>query len=197
MTTGASAASCRISRPSTSRCQIDLRPYSRLPRIQANGLYPFGDSNFEAVLNAEFVDFVRSINSGGPRDIDAAGNYAPPIDPAGVRLNLAPELRYSYRGPGYFFEPAVGYDFTQYDCTIRRSGLPNNPTRALPYRAGRHRLVFEREAGSHGQRTQTLEPRHGLQLRALSQPGRAAGVRLRPARPQPDRTVPHQPLRRL
>jgi LPS-assembly protein len=137
----------------------DQRPYSRLPRIQANGLYPIGDSHFELILDSEAVDFVRTINPDGPRRVDGDGNILPAVNPSGFRLNLSPEIRYSYRGPGYFFEPAVGFDFTQYDLHDAGAGLPSAPTRALPYARLDAGLVFEREAGSHGQRTQTLEPR--------------------------------------
>ncbi|MGH8335389.1 MAG: LPS-assembly protein LptD, partial [Gammaproteobacteria bacterium] len=77
----------------------------------------------------------------------------------GVRFNVAPELRWSSRGPGYFFEPAVGYDFTQYDLKDAAIGTSSTPTRTLPYARLDTGLVFERDAGSHGQRTQTLEPR--------------------------------------
>ena len=117
------------------------RPYSRVPRIQASALYPIANSNFEFAFDSEAVNFLRE-----------AG-------PTGVRLHLSPEIRWSSRGPGYFFEPAVGYDFTQYDLHDAGLGLPNTPTRSLPYARLDTGLVFERNAGSLGQRTQTLEPR--------------------------------------
>jgi LPS-assembly protein len=119
----------------------DERPYSRVPRIQANALWPILQSQFEFALDSEAVNFVRETG------------------PTGVRLNVAPELRWSDRGPGYFFEPAVGYDFTQYDLKNAAAGTPSTPTRTLPYARLDAGLVFERDAGSQGQRTQTLEPR--------------------------------------
>jgi len=122
----------------------DERPYSRVPRIQANALWPVDGTHFELALDSEIVNFLREIG------------------PTGVRVNVAPELRWSARGPGYFFEPAVGYDFTQYDLQNADAGgpnLPSTPTRELPYARLDTGLVFEREAGSQGQRTQTLEPR--------------------------------------
>jgi LPS-assembly protein len=118
-----------------------LRPYSRVPRIQANALYPIDDTHFEFALDSEAVNFLRDVG------------------PTGLRLNLAPEMRFSYRGPGYFFEPAVGYDFTQYDLQNVAAGEPASPTRALPYAHLDMGLVFDRDAGAQGQRTQTLEPR--------------------------------------
>jgi LPS-assembly protein len=117
------------------------RPYSRVPRIQASALYPIDNSNFEFAFDSEAVNFLRGVG------------------PTGVRLNLSPEIRWSSRGPGYFFEPAVGYDFTQYDLQDPGLGLPSTPTRSLPYARLDTGLVFERAAGAQGQRTQTLEPR--------------------------------------
>ncbi len=128
------------------------RPYTRLPRIEANGLYPLFN-HFEFALDSEAVYFVRSIS---PTDPEANSGLA---NPTGLRVNLAPEIRYSYRGPGYFFEPAIGYDFTQYALQDPGYNLPSAPTRALPYARLDAGLVFERSAGAQGQRTQTLEPR--------------------------------------
>ena len=119
----------------------DERPYSRVPRIQANALWPVANSRLEFALDTEAVNFVREIG------------------PTGARVNVAPELRWSTRGLGYFFEPAIGYDFTQYDLRDAAAGASSTPTRALPYARVDAGLVFERDAGSQGQRTQTLEPR--------------------------------------
>ena len=122
----------------------DARPYSRVPRVQAEALWPIMNSHFEFSLNGEAVNFLREVG------------------PTGVRLNLAPELRWSSRGSGYFFEPAIGYDFTQYDLKDAAAigiGAPSTPTRALPYARVDTGLVFTRDTGARGQRTQTLEPR--------------------------------------
>jgi LPS-assembly protein len=122
----------------------DERPYSRVPRIQANALWPVPGTSVELALDSEIVNFLREIG------------------PTGVRINAAPEIRWSSRGPGYFFDPAIGYDFTQYDLKNAAAigiGAPSTPTRALPYARVDAGLVFAREAGSQGQRTQTLEPR--------------------------------------
>jgi LPS-assembly protein len=135
---------CTPGTASTIPAFCDQRPYSRVPRIQANALWPMPDSPIEFALDSEIVNFVREVG------------------PTGVRFNVAPEIRWSSRGPGYFFEPAIGYDFTQYDLKNAAAGGLNRsstPTRALPYARVDAGLVFEREAGSRGQRTQTLEPR--------------------------------------
>lgn len=119
----------------------DNRPYSRVPRIQAEGLFPVLNSQLELALEAEATNFLRK--SG----------------PTGVRLDVSPELHFSTRGPGYFFAPAVGYHLTQYDLQDAAPGNPSTPTRTLPYARVDAGLVFERDAGTSGQRTQTLEPR--------------------------------------
>ena len=126
----------------TANC--DERPYSRVPRIQGTALWPVPDTHFELALESEFVNFLREVG------------------PTGVRFNVSPEVRWSVREPGYFFEPAVGYDFTAYDLKNADAiglGAPSSPTRSLPYARLDAGLVFDRDAGSQGQRTQTLEPR--------------------------------------
>jgi LPS-assembly protein len=128
----------------TSPALCDQRPYSRVPRIQADALWPILNSHFEFALDSEAVNFLREVG------------------PTGMRLNVAPEIRWSNRGSGYFFEPAVGYDFTQYDLKNAAAigiGAPSTPSRTLPFARVDAGLVFTRDAGSQGQRTQTLEPR--------------------------------------
>jgi LPS-assembly protein len=117
------------------------RPYSRVPRIQAAGLFPLLGGHLEFALDGEATNFLREVG------------------PTGVRLDVSPEIRWSSRSSGYFFEPAVGYHFTQYDLENATLGEPSTPTRTLPYARLDTGLVFERDAGSVGQRTQTLEPR--------------------------------------
>jgi LPS-assembly protein len=124
------------------------RPYSRVPRVEAEGLIPIANSPLEFALDAEVTNFLREVG------------------PTGVRATLQPELRWSTRGPGYFFEPAIGYYFTQYDLEnadaldpLNPQREPSTPTRALPYGRIDTGLLFERDSGSSGQRSQTLEPR--------------------------------------
>jgi LPS-assembly protein len=117
------------------------RPYSRVPRVEAFARWPILDSKFELLLSSEATNFVRDVG------------------PAGVRMDLSPEIRWSNRTAGYFFEPAVGYHYTQYDLQNASFGDPSTPTRTVPYGRLDTGLIFERDAGSRGQFTQTLEPR--------------------------------------
>jgi LPS-assembly protein len=126
------------------------RPYSRVPRIEAEGFWPVLNSRLEFALNAEATNFLRERIPDAPAVVST---------PTGVRLDVSPELRWSDRGAGYFIEPAVGYHFTQYDLQNAGMGLPSTPSRTLPYARLDAGLVFERDTGSVGQRTQTLEPR--------------------------------------
>jgi LPS-assembly protein len=135
------------------------RPYSSVPRIVAEGLWPVAGSNLEFAVNSEAVNFVRK-NIDDVFLVTPGGAEQQPLpSPTGVRVDVSPELRWSERGAGYFFEPAAGYHFTQYDLQNAGAGLPSTPTRTLPYARLDAGLVFERTAGSNGQRTQTLEPR--------------------------------------
>jgi LPS-assembly protein len=117
------------------------RPYSRVPRIEAYGLWPLFNSRFVVALDSEVTNFLREVG------------------PAGVRIDLSPELRWSARSASYFFEPAVGYHYIQYDLQNAAYGDPSTPTLTLPYGRLDTGLIFERDAGAQGQRTQTLEPR--------------------------------------
>ena len=135
---------CAVVTAASVPALCDQRPYSRVPRIEADALWPVPGTPVELALGSEIVNFVREVG------------------PTGVRFNAAPEIRWSSRGPGYFFEPAIGYDFTQYDLKNAAADGPNassTPTRKLPFARVDTGLVFERNAGSQGQRTLTLEPR--------------------------------------
>jgi LPS-assembly protein len=117
------------------------RPYSRVPRLNAEGLFPLGNTNFEFDLNTEAVNFLRDVG------------------PSGVRVDVSPELRWSNRTSSYFFVPAVGWHLTQYSLQDANPGAPSAPFRSVPYGTVDTGLIFERDSGSDNQRTQTLEPR--------------------------------------
>ena len=124
------------------------RPYSRVPRVQAEGLLPLLNSPLELAFDGEATNFMRNVGV------------------TGVRVIAQPEIRWSSRAAGYFFEPAIGYNFTQYElqnADLNNPASPTHepaaPTRALPYGRLDMGLVFERDSGASGQRSQTLEPR--------------------------------------
>jgi LPS-assembly protein len=116
------------------------RPYSRVPRIDAHGLFPVV-GGLELAVSSEVTNFIREVGPGG------------------VRADFSPELRWDVRTAGYFFEPIVGYHVTQYDLQNAESGDPSTPSRTLPWASLDTGLVFDRDAGANGQRIMTLEPR--------------------------------------
>jgi LPS-assembly protein len=91
------------------------RPYSRVPRVDAQGLWPLG-SGFEFSLASEAVNFLRDVG------------------PSGIRLDLAPELRWSLRSAGYFLEPSSAGASRSTSFRMRRPGIPARPRARSPTR---------------------------------------------------------------
>jgi LPS-assembly protein len=119
------------------------RPYSRLPRLVANGDFGWGPGDILRYgFDSELVNFHRS-------DSDT-----------GWRLDAMPTLGLEIEGPGYFLRPSAGWRHTQYELDEREApGADRSFDRSLPIASFDAGLVFERPAGSHGQRRLTLEPR--------------------------------------
>ena len=118
-----------------------LRPYSRVPDVTARALWPIAGTGWEFALHSEAVDFLRNVGT------------------TGLRLNLAPELRWERRTAGYFFVPAVGWHLTQYDLNHAAPGNPSSPSLSLPFARLDTGLIFERDDPANGHPEQTLEPR--------------------------------------
>jgi LPS-assembly protein len=74
-------------------------------------------------------------------------------------MDMAPRVGFDWSAPGYFVRPSAGYRYTQYGLKDQAPGTDDSPTRSLPVASLDAGLVFERAAGSHGQRRMTLEPR--------------------------------------
>ena len=140
-------------------------------------------------------------------------NFERNVGVTGWRMDVAPRVGFDWSAPGFFVRPSAGYRYTQYSLKDAVPGTDESPTRSLPLASLDAGLVFERTAGSHGQRRMTLEPRalylyapfreqSNLPLfdtgPARSEPGAAVprqslrGRRSRQRR-QPDRLRPHQP----
>ena len=120
----------------------DYRPYARRPRLLANGDFTLGPADIlHYGIDTEIVDFDRGFGV------------------TGWRMNARPHAMLDFSGPGWFVRPAVAYDFTQYLLQDTAVGQDANPTRALPTVSLDTGLTFERQVGTSGQRTLTLEPR--------------------------------------
>ena len=118
------------------------RPYSEVPRAYAQATW----KNLAGVpLEYGF-------------DSEASG-FARNVGVEGWRLHVMPRAALDFQGPGYFLRPAVAYDVTQYQLDNTSPGEDRAPGRAAPVFSLDGGLLFERGAGSRGQRRVTLEPR--------------------------------------
>jgi len=122
---------------------VDDRPYARTPRVLGSGGWATGTSlgAIDYGFDAELVNFER--NTGV----------------TGWRMDAAPRVGLDWSAPGYFVRPSVGFRYTQYSLDDNTPGTDATPTRSLPFASLDAGLVFERQAGSRGQRRMTLEPR--------------------------------------
>ena len=153
------------------------RPYSRLPQLAFTGLWPM-PGGFEASLDAETVWFER--NAGV----------------TGLRADATPQIAWALRGPGYHFEPSAAFRATAYELSDTAPGADESPDRSAPILSLDTGLVFEREAGEHGQFVHTLEPRLRYNWIPFRDQDDLPLVRHGAAGPQPRAALPHQPLRR-
>jgi len=120
----------------------DEEPYQRLPQLLASGYWPGRWLGLDYRLDAELVNFDRSVGV------------------TGWRMNVAPEVQLSIARPGWFITPAVAVDYTSYKLSNTLAGQPDNPERLLPIASVDMGLVLERLMRSNGsQRLQTIEPR--------------------------------------
>jgi LPS-assembly protein len=117
----------------------DERPYERVPQFLLNGRW--GGERFTFESTNELVLFDRNVGVTGWR-LDAIEE---------VGLNLARS--------GMFLKPTVALRHTDYWLSNQPTGTEERLTRTLPIASLDAGLVFERSAGSSGQRIQTLEPR--------------------------------------
>jgi LPS-assembly protein len=120
---------------------VDDRPYARTPRILASGDWAAGLGAIDYGFDAEVVNFER--NTGV----------------TGWRMDVAPRFGFDWSAPGFFVRPSGGFRYTQYSLEDNTPGTDSTPTRSLPFASLDAGLVFERQAGSRGQRRVTLEPR--------------------------------------
>jgi LPS-assembly protein len=121
---------------------LDQRPYARVPDVTLNTDFGWGPGDLVRYgFESEAADFQRS--SGV----------------TGWRYDFYPTASLNLVGPGYFVRPAIGYRATQYQLANTVPGEPASPSRMLPIGSFDTGLELERAAGSHDQRTITLEPR--------------------------------------
>jgi LPS-assembly protein len=118
------------------------QPYQRLPQLLASGYWPDRWLGIDYRLDAEIVNFDRSVGV------------------TGWRMNVAPAAQLSIARPGWFITPAVAVDYTSYRLNDTAVGQSDSPDRLLPISSIDLGLVLERSMQNNGsQRLQTIEPR--------------------------------------
>ena len=118
---------------------VTNRPYNRLPRFTFD-TDPYAlQGDLLTPVHFEWVSF--------DRDDSVTGN----------RSHFVPSLGIRSANSWYFFQPELQLAFTDYQLENNPDG--NSLNRTLPTLSVDSGLIFERDAGSQGQWTQTLEPR--------------------------------------
>ena len=113
-------------------------PYRRLPQVLVNASLPA--SIFNLTIDTEVVNFDRDTGV------------------TGWRFNASPSLEMPIKRPGWFFTPAIAYDYTRYDLDNAAPGEAVDPSRSVPISSVDTGLVLERSI-ANANRIQTIEPR--------------------------------------
>ncbi len=113
-------------------------PYRRLPQVLVSASLPA--SIFNLAIDSEVVNFDRDTGV------------------TGWRFNAAPSLEIPFERPGWFFTPAIAYDYTRYELDNTESGEAPDPSRSVPIGSVDTGLVLERVMANAGH-IQTIEPR--------------------------------------
>jgi LPS-assembly protein len=113
-------------------------PYRRIPQLLLSANWPV--SVFEFGLDTEAVNFDRDVGV------------------TGWRFNAAPSLEVPITGQGWFFTPAIAWDYTRYDLDNTLPGESTSLTRQVPLASVDTGLVLERTM-ANANRIQTIEPR--------------------------------------
>ncbi|MFL6600644.1 MAG: LPS-assembly protein LptD [Steroidobacteraceae bacterium] len=137
------------------------RPYARLPSLAVTGDFGWGPAEqVRYGFQSEIVNFRRSIDAIDiVRQQRTCTGSAPTPCVNGWRVDVMPEASLNFDAPGYFVRPGIAWRGTQYQLDNTVPGEDRSPSRTLPIASLDTGLMFEREAGSHNQRTITLEPR--------------------------------------
>jgi LPS-assembly protein len=144
--------------------QVD-RPWARLPSLAASADFGWGPAGqLRYGFESEVVNFHRSIDQFevtgvGAGTLENVCLRTPNPCVNGWRADVMPRASLNFDAPGYFVRPGVAWRVTQYELDNTLPGQDKSPTRSLPIASFDTGLIFERLAGSHNQRTITLEPR--------------------------------------
>ena len=120
--------------------EID-QPYRRLPQLRFSGELPVSAAGLRGRLDAEVVNFDRDVGV------------------TGWRMDLQPTLGWSTERAGWFVNPEIVLQHTQYALEDTAPGQDDNPSRTLPVSSIDTGMVLERRLNRGSNWIQTLEPR--------------------------------------
>ena len=113
-------------------------PYRRLPQVLVNANWPA--KYLTLGIDSELVNFDRDTGV------------------TGWRFSATPTIELDFGKPGWYFKPAVAFDYTRYALSNALPGEDTEPTRSVPITSVDTGLILERSM-SNVKRIQTLEPR--------------------------------------
>jgi LPS-assembly protein len=116
-------------------------PYTILPQLTALGRWRDLVPGVGATLQAEAVRFDRDTGVNG------------------VRVDVEPAFDWRKDLHGGYLAGSAAWRATGYSLSDTDPGVDDSPLRSLPMVSLESGLTLERQAGSHGDRVQTLEPR--------------------------------------
>jgi len=117
------------------------QPYRRLPQLRFSGELPGKAAGVRASLDAEVVNFDRSVGV------------------TGWRMDLQPKLDWSIERAGWFVNPELVLQHTRYELDNTAPGQDTDPSRTLPISSIDSGMILERRLNSGSNWIQTLEPR--------------------------------------
>jgi LPS-assembly protein len=117
------------------------QPYTILPQVVAVGRWRNFAPGLTASLRGEATNFDRDTGV------------------TGVRVDVEPAMEWRAETRATHLVASAAWRATSYSLTDAAPGIDESPTRTLPTLSLDAGIVLEREAGSKGDRLQTLEPR--------------------------------------
>lgn len=115
-------------------------PYTRVPQLVLNGLWPERRTGLTLSFDSELVNFDREVGV------------------TGWRVNAAPGISWPVERPGWFITPEVKWDYTAYRLSDTEPGQIEDPDRSLPIASLDMGLTLERDIRG-GSLLTTIEPR--------------------------------------